>query len=1330
MAPRERIPNPMNSLVWGVSAFAFQGTNAHALLGEFSMEKHLVPSSDISSFAKWIPTRFWYLTEPQSLLGYVLDSNRTTVTFETELSRPRQSYLWDHIVAGSPILPGTAFLEFALSSFRTAAPEYKREIVLINASIQVPMSLRAAQNTPFYMRSDIKIDVLPSVAISSIDSNGKRAHMGAASSLVLSNFPRDCLRDEAKVIKKKIWDMVTPYKNTVGIESITSNVARSLASEESGDRSIPANRMDASLQLGSIPINKKIGLHVPAAINGYSGIELDSKSLDLYGTSQRIPEASIGRKFDFRLIQADGVFSVVDELLAKPIQQGVTAQTTMASSSAVLADEGCIATHLYDHDWIASKYSTGTSLLSDGILFTLFEDTEPAALCATAISTIQQSSSAAGGSNICTSYKGSIGPIHDLQNKTLDASKGQVYGLVKSAAQEGTGGFISVDSDPAAYSEDTRLSMCVGNNLSQEIWPDAYGTSTRGNVTYEPRLFWMQKQPERLLGPFALDPQPRGSLNSLVPIPVTSEIDPNEILVSVRAVGVNFRDVLNVLGMYPGDPGPPGGDLAGVVLKTGSNVGDRVKPGDPVFGLAPGCYGTHVRTEADMVAQIPENVSFEAASSTPVIFITVDIAFQQAADLRPGEKVLMHAAAGGVGLAAIQAVAAARGTLIATAGSPFKRGVVRSQGVDVALNSRDISFSAEAAMLGGVDVVLNSLTSPGFVAASLSCLRRGGRFVEISKRDIWSSSRVAQERPDVSFTLVAVDFLPAVAVRAAMDRLAAALANGIACPLPMVTHSLGDLATALRQMSQARHVGKIIISVPIGSASISCNSLNKELGVLVTGGLGSLGSLMVRWIAQTLGVTVIATGRNGRFSGAKSDSSPLYSLISNSFALPIHIISGDVSKREDSEHITQSNASIWKGQLAGLLHASGVLDDATLPNQTLSKILSVLGPKASAYTHLEDKNLSFCPMSFEILFSSVSSTLGSPGQANYSAANAWLDTAAKQQYCKGRKSTSVQWGAWAGAGMASQDPSTLRTVDRLGMAMVEPPEGLLALRNIIVSVHGAVITATPFKWPDIAKWNIQRKYVPTIFLDAMYSLAGDVFLGGEQEVEEVAVARMKRMTPEEYREFVVAEVNSTVASILGSADVGANESLMSAGLDSLGAVEFRSSLQSRLGAELPGTLIFDYPTIAALTVFLSESTMPIFEESEPSETAPISSEIGNLEIQEAAVLETSMLLSVTGTSHRSPMNALNFNFECMDAIINVPYDRWDVETDPLVARFGAYLLSAPLFDSSAFGITDAEALVVDPQQRLLLEVVTESAFESSKGNPIPVDSSIIVGKNH
>jgi len=208
----------------------------------------------------------------------------------------------------------------------------------------------------------------------------------------------------------------------------------------------------------------------------------------------------------------------------------------------------------------------------------------------------------------------------------------------------------------------------------------------------------------------------------------------------------------------------------------------------------------------------------------PTVFITAhDGAGCSGCSCRQERHVLVHAAAGGVGLAALQVLQGKGARVVATAGSPAKRSLLRSLGVSAVVGSRDTEFASSLAVVGGVDVVLNSLTSPGLVAGSLSVLRQGGRFVEIAKRDIWAPAAVSADRPDVSYSLLAVDFLPDAVVHQALQQVAVGVASGQLVPLPTVSHSLRHTAAALRQMSQARHTGKVVVSNAVVSSPQLCS---------------------------------------------------------------------------------------------------------------------------------------------------------------------------------------------------------------------------------------------------------------------------------------------------------------------------------------------------------------------------------------------------------------------------------------------------------------------------------------------------------------------------
>ena len=423
-----------------------------------------------------------------------------------------------------------------------------------------------------------------------------------------------------------------------------------------------------------------------------------------------------------------------------------------------------------------------------------------------------------------------------------------------------------------------------------------------------------------------------------------------------------------------------------------------MNPGQAVFGLAGGCLGSHVIASRMALAPLPACISFEAAATTPTVFITTDAVLRQAAGLQAGEKVFLPAAAGGVGLAALQEVASLGGSVIATAGGPQKRAYLRALGIRDVSNSRDISFVEDTFLQsGGVDVVLNTLTSPGLVNSAAALLKPGGRFIEIGKRDVFSTSRLAQDRPDIAFGYVAVDFLPEAALHVAMQRLSSRLATGMLRPLPSASHSIANVVSALRQMSQARHVGKVVVSSSLSPPSslaasassstsrpppggISSDAAMAALGgsgstVMIVGGTGTLGLLIAAWLSACSasssgggGLSIDLLGRSGRISdpsalprligggpsGSSTTSSTTVVTVSRGDAATCED-AADVSRPFDARHSADPyTANSKRGgipssrRLSAVFHAGGVLSDSTLSGQSLASVRRVFGPKVGS----------------------------------------------------------------------------------------------------------------------------------------------------------------------------------------------------------------------------------------------------------------------------------------------------------------------------------------------------------------------------------------------
>ena len=354
-------------------------------------------------------------------------------------------------------------------------------------------------------------------------------------------------------------------------------------------------------------------------------------------------------------------------------------------------------------------------------------------------------------------------------------------------------------------------------------------------------------------------PPERGAIDNLritekeVPPP-----DEGYVQVRVEAAGLNFRDVLNVLGLYPGDPGPIGGDFAGTVTQLGEGV-TGLEVGQRVYGSMQGAFASRFNVPAQFLAPIPDGVSAVEAATIPAAALTVRLSFDWA-KLNPGDKVLIHAASGGVGLAAIQ-MAQQQGAEVYATASTFKRATLRKLGVKHVYDSRTTDFADQILADtdgAGVDVVLNSLTSEGFIEATVRATAKNGRFAEIAKRDIWTPEQMAEARPDIAYEIVALDtvmFTEPERIRTLLTEVSDGLAKGEWTPLPAEIYPLAEARTAFRRMQQARHIGKIVCQMP--------NPLQPrgDRSYLITGGLGAIGLHTAAYLAQLGAGDIVLTSR-------------------------------------------------------------------------------------------------------------------------------------------------------------------------------------------------------------------------------------------------------------------------------------------------------------------------------------------------------------------------------------------------------------------------------------------------------------------------------------
>jgi NADPH:quinone reductase-like Zn-dependent oxidoreductase/acyl carrier protein len=663
----------------------------------------------------------------------------------------------------------------------------------------------------------------------------------------------------------------------------------------------------------------------------------------------------------------------------------------------------------------------------------------------------------------------------------------------------------------------------------------------------------------------------RGSLDQVV-LSRTSRRrpGPGEVEIQVASAGLNFRDVLNALDLYPGDPGPLGAECAGYVVDTGEGVEDFVR-GDEVVTIARGSLGTHVTADALLVARKPAQFSMEQAASLPVAYMTARYALNRVGGIRSGESVLIHAAAGGVGLAAIAEARRVGAEVFATAGSDEKRSYLRSLGIAHVFSSRTLDYVREILDVTGgrgVDLVLNSL-SGDFIAANFRVLAPQGRYLEIGKNGIWEPDRVAEQRPDVRYSIIdwgqEYERAPESIAAIFQESIRAASAGEVS-PLPCRSFKLSDAANAFRWMAQARHIGKVVLSPAM---------IRDSSAYLITGGFGGLGLRIAERLVER-GARVLSLV--GRRSPGPEAQSAIQRMEARGARVMVH--EADVSRKPDLEWVFKE-ISRNGTPLKGIVHAAGVFENKVLFETDPESFARVLAPKVQGAWALHELTPGM-DLDFFVMFSSIASVLGAPGQASYAAANSFLDSLAHFRFSRGLPALSVNWGAWGDVGKASGQTASSFLSER-GAGFFSIDEGL-ELFELSLAGSQPQFTAARMNWEEARRTLGSHE----AFLS---EVTGSLLVPARESAAAAELVQMLARTDADRRPAVLLEeVRRRACAVLGIAlerPLDPDRALSDLGLDSLMAVELRNSLSAAIGKPLPSTLTFSYPSVRALAEYLA-----------------------------------------------------------------------------------------------------------------------------------------------
>ncbi|WP_424097237.1 SDR family NAD(P)-dependent oxidoreductase [Moorena producens] len=655
-----------------------------------------------------------------------------------------------------------------------------------------------------------------------------------------------------------------------------------------------------------------------------------------------------------------------------------------------------------------------------------------------------------------------------------------------------------------------------------------------------------------------------------------------EVEIEVAAVGLNFRDVLNALGLlkdyYASDLGISsaqqltfGFECAGKITAIGEQV-SQWQVGDEVIAtMLHDGFSSFITTTVDHVMPKPKHMSFTEAATLPLTFLTAYYGLHNLAKIQPGERVLIHAAAGGVGQAAVQIAQRAGAEIFATA-SPSKWEFLKSLGIKHVMNSRTLEFAGEILERTageGVDVVLNSLNGD-YIPKSLEVLAPTGRFVEIGKIGIWNQQQVWEQRPDVSYypfdLSEVVQQQPNVMAQLSKE-LTQQWNQGKLKALPYKVFPDQEVTAAFRYLQQAKHIGKVVVEMP--EALSEQKSIKPEASYLITGGLGALGLEVAQWMVKEGAKQIVLMGRRAPNQTAQKVIEEL-----ETTGAHVRVVLGDISHTEDVA-LTLEEISASLPPLKGVIHAAGVLDDGLLQNMSWQQFTKVMAPKVAGTWNLHQLTLDL-PLDFFVCFSSMASMLGSPGQGNYAAANGFMDAIAHYRRGQGLPGLSINWGPVSKVGLAAESGADSRAIQK-GINPISPSQVLEAL-DLLISSSAVEVGVVPIQWNQFLTQLPNGVKLP--FLEGFTATKKSA----TELKQDKIISQLEVASKTERETILSSHLQSEIATVLGMGDmtIDLKQPLTTMGLDSLMALELRNRVKSKLGVDIPIVELVEGISIADL----------------------------------------------------------------------------------------------------------------------------------------------------